>query len=79
MLSGKLHYLELRLAEKDDEIKMLTRKNVLETKNLKAQILKEHKKCKDLQMQLEKFNSSSTIDSGYDTVKVRTLSAIRSI
>lgn len=69
-LSGKVHYLELRLAEKDEEIKILTRKNMLETKNYKTQLINEQKKCKEFQKQLEKFNSSSTIDSGYDTVKV---------
>lgn len=69
-LSGKVHYLELRLAEKEDEINLLIRKNHLETKNLKAQIHNEQKKVKEIQKKLEKFNSSSTIDSGYDTIKV---------
>lgn len=47
-LSGKVHYLELRMAEKDDQIKMLMRRNHLEAKNFKVQLHNEQKKYKTL-------------------------------
>lgn len=53
-LSGKVHYLELRLAEKDEQIKMLMRRNHLEAKNFKVHLHNEQKKYKALCQKLEK-------------------------
>lgn len=68
-LSGKVHYLQLRLVEKDDELKLLQRRNHLEAKNFKVQLINEQKKIKELCQKLEKstFGSSvapSSISSG---------------
>lgn len=69
-LSEKVLSLEKQLREKEDEIKMLNRKSMLESKNFKIQLVSEQKKYKELNEKLDKFNSSSTIDSGYETIKV---------
>lgn len=53
-LAGKVRYLEMRLAEKDEEIKLLTRKNALESKNFKSQLANEQQKIKDISHKQEK-------------------------
>lgn len=57
VLSGKVHYLQLRMAEKDEEIKMLSRRNHLEAKNFKVQLHNEQKKYKNL---CQKLGNTST-------------------
>lgn len=52
-LSGKVHYLELRMAEKDEQIKLLMRRNNLEAKNFKVQLHNEQKKYKTLCQKME--------------------------
>lgn len=73
-LSGKVHYLELRLAEMDEEIKMLIRRNHLEAKNFKVQLHNEQKKYKILCQKLDnaatKMHVPIANDSGDEMSKV---------
>lgn len=66
-LTLKLHALEREFAEKDEEIKVLTRRNHLEAKNFKAQLANEKKKNKDLcqkieQLSIKRYGSSTESD-----------------
>lgn len=65
-LSGKVHYLQLRMAEKDEEIKMLMRRNHLEAKNFKAQLHNEQKKYKTLCQKLENASTKTHVPIACD-------------
>lgn len=56
LLTVKLQLLERQLTEKDEELKMLTRRNHLEAKNFKVQLSNEKKKYKEL---CQKFEQAS--------------------
>lgn len=47
-LSERVAFLELRLQEKDEEMKVSARRTQLEAKNLKSQLLAEQGKLKDI-------------------------------
>lgn len=49
-----MRYLEVRILEKDDEMKVLMRRIQLDAKNYKSQLIIEQNKSKDLQQRLEK-------------------------
>lgn len=49
-----MRYLEVRILEKDDEMKVLLRRIQLDAKNYKSQLIVEQNKSKDLQQRLEK-------------------------
>lgn len=53
-LQDKLRSLEQRLQEKDNDMKLMTRKVQLESKNFRQQLLNEQKKCKEVMLKLEK-------------------------
>lgn len=59
MLATKVRLLERQLDEKDEEIRMLTRRNHLEAKNFKAQLANANRKYKEL-CQKTKSATSST-------------------
>lgn len=62
--------LEHKMANKEDEIKMLTRRNMLEAKNFKSQLTNERKKYKELcQKQSAEKQNGSSIDSDYSSAK----------
>lgn len=49
-----MRYLEVRVLEKEDEMKVLMRRMQLDAKNYKSQLIIEQNKSKDLQQRLEK-------------------------
>lgn len=53
-LQDRVQYLEVRIMEKDDEMKVLMRRIQLDAKNYKSQLTHEQNKSKDLQQRLEK-------------------------
>lgn len=53
-LQERVRYLEVRIVEKDDEMKVLMRRIQLDAKNYKLQLNIEQNKSKDLQQRLEK-------------------------
>lgn len=53
-LQDRVRYLEVRILEKDDEMKVLMRRIQLDAKNYKSQLIVEQNKSKDLQQRLEK-------------------------
>ena len=59
-LAGRLKHIETRLIEKEEEINMLQRKNRLEAKNMKAQLVKEQSKYRELCEKFEKFVTDSS-------------------
>lgn len=71
-LTSKLQSMEKILSEKDEEIKMLTRKNAIEAKNYKTHLANERKKYKEL---CQKHNSARdkqnllSNDSDYSSAK----------
>lgn len=54
-LTNKVDAYARKLEEKEEEIKLLTRRNNLEAKNFKTQLANEKKKFKDL---CQKFNTT---------------------
>lgn len=52
-LANRVQYLEARIAEKDEEIKLLSRKNALMEKNLKSQLALEQQKLKEIGQKYE--------------------------
>lgn len=54
-LTNRVRYMEIRLNEKDDEIKVLHRRLLLESKTYKTQVNAEHLKYKELNHKLEKI------------------------
>lgn len=52
-LSDRVVFLELRLQEKDEEMKLSSRRTQLEAKNLKTQLIAEQCKLKDILHKLE--------------------------
>lgn len=69
-LQDKVEMLEQKLNEKENEIKMLTRRNTIEAKNFKTQLANERKKYKELcqKQNVDKQNGSSN-DSDYSSAK----------
>lgn len=55
----KVNSLERRLSEKDEEIKILTRRNHLVAKNFKTQLINEKKKYKELSNKMENISASA--------------------
>ncbi|KAH8379675.1 hypothetical protein KR009_006483, partial [Drosophila setifemur] len=53
-LQEKLRFLEQRLEDKDNDMKLMARKVQLESKNFRQQLLNEQKKCKEVMLKLEK-------------------------
>lgn len=70
VLQAKIEMLEHKMTTKEDEIKMLTRRNMIEAKNYKSQLSNERKKYKELcqKQNAEKQNGSSN-DSDYSSAK----------
>lgn len=58
MLTSKVRSLERQLDEKDEEIKMLTRRNLLEAKNFKAQLANANRKYKELCQKTESLGTT---------------------
>lgn len=70
-LADRVRYLETRLAEKDEEIKLLARKNSLMEKNLKSQLALEHQKRKEIGHKYEISLSESGKSSSANIVEVK--------
>lgn len=70
-LTAKVRYMEIRLAEKDEEIKLLARKNSLMEKNLKSQLALEQQKLKEIGNKYEISLSESGKSSSANIVEVR--------
>lgn len=72
-LTTKLNSLEKILIEKDEEIKLLTRKNAIEAKNFKTQLANERKKSKESSCQKQNSTCDKAIvssnDSDYSSAK----------
>ncbi|XP_031620331.1 kinetochore protein SLK19 [Contarinia nasturtii] len=70
VLQTKVVSLEQKLSEKEEEIKVLTRRNTLEAKNFKTQLANERKKYKELcQKQNGDKQVGSSNDSDYSSAK----------
>ncbi|EDW33087.1 GL16066 [Drosophila persimilis] len=69
-LQEKVRFLEQRIEEKDNDIKLMARKVQLESKNFRQQLLNEQKKSKELMLKLEK---SRLEISGYRKLEEYTL------
>ncbi|XP_034656009.1 uncharacterized protein LOC117893486 [Drosophila subobscura] len=69
-LQEKVRFLEQRIEEKDNDIKLMARKVQLESKNFRQQLLNEQKKCKEMMLKLEK---SKLEISGYRKLEEYTL------
>lgn len=52
-LTERVAYLEMRLQEKDEEMKVSMRRSQLETKSMRAQVVLEHGRVRELQQKLE--------------------------
>lgn len=57
-LSDRVRYLEVRVTEKDDEMKVLLRRIQLDAKGFRSQLAAEHAKYKELQI---KFSNGEVI------------------
>ncbi|XP_055322434.1 uncharacterized protein LOC129578224 isoform X2 [Sitodiplosis mosellana] len=69
-LQIKVESLEQKLNEKEEEIKMLSRRNTIEAKNFKMQLANERKKYKELcQKQNGDKQNGSSVDSDYSSAK----------
>lgn len=66
-LTAKLQSLEKQLIEKDEDLKVLTRRNHLEAKNFKAQLVNEKKKYKELSQKFEQLNSGKRYGSSTES------------
>lgn len=70
VLQAKVGSLEQKLSEKEEEIKVLNRRNLLEAKNFKTQLANEKKKYKELcQKQSREKPIASSNDSDYSSAK----------
>lgn len=69
ILTLKLQSLEHQLNAKDEEQRMLSRRNHLEAKNFKIQICNEKKKYKALYQRLEQVTDKQQIDSEQSSTK----------
>lgn len=70
-LAARVRFLEHCLAERDEEIKVLTRNNALIEKNSKYRLAQEHKKLKDVESKHNIMASDSV--RGVNIVEVFTL------
>lgn len=71
-MKAKLEAMERKLDERDNEIRQLTRRNLIEAKNFKAQLTNERKKYKELcqKQNIEKTERKiSSNDSDYSSAK----------
>lgn len=67
VLKEKIESLEAKLTEKEEEVKMLARRNVIEAKNFKTQLINEKKKYKE---SCQKQNTEKqSIDSDHSSAK----------
>lgn len=70
ILQAKVESLEHKLNEREEEIKILTRRNIIEAKNFKTQLSNERKKAKELcQKQNTEKQSGSSNDADYSNAK----------
>lgn len=58
MLTSKVRSLERQLDDKEEEIKMLTRRNLLEAKNYKTQLANANRKYKELCQKTESLSTT---------------------
>lgn len=71
-LTIKVDALERKLDEKEEEIKLLARRNTLEAKNFKTQLINERKKYKEISQKrsIEKpSGKTSSQSSDYSSAK----------
>lgn len=70
ILAVKVDSLELKLAEKEEEVKNLLRRNSLEAKNFKVHLANERKKYRELcqKQNMDRQNGSSN-DSDYNSAQ----------
>ena len=71
MLAAKVKCLEMKLAEKDEEIKLLVRKNSLMEKNMKYRLAKEQNKLKEIELKQDS-SVPETIRGSTNIVEVHT-------
>lgn len=69
ILKFKLQSLEHQINLKDEEQRMLSKRNHLEAKNFKTQIFNEKKKYKALCQQLEQLHNKQQIHSQQSSTK----------
>lgn len=69
MLTLKIKSLEHEITAKDEEQRMLSRRNHLEAKNFKTQIANEKRKYKALCQRLEQVTNKQRIDSEHSSAK----------
>lgn len=69
-LTDQVQKMEIKLQEKDNELKLLARKLQLETKSFKIQVQMEHKRYKDAMAKLEKTKNELAVFNKLDELEV---------
>lgn len=69
-LTDQVQRMEMKLQEKDNEMKLLARKLQLETKSFKIQVQMEHKRYKDAMAKLEKAKNELAVFNKLDELEV---------
>lgn len=69
-LTDQVQKMEIKLQEKDNEMKLLARKLQLETKSFKIQVQMEHKRYKDAMAKLEKAKNELAVFNKLDELEV---------
>lgn len=72
-LTDQVQKMEIKLQEKDNEMKLLARKLQLETKSFKIQVQLEHKRYKDAMAKLEKAKNELAVFNKLDELEVSEL------
>ncbi|KAL5291083.1 LCA5 family protein [Megaselia abdita] len=68
-LTDQVQKMEIKLQEKDNEMKLLARKLQLETKSFKIQVQLEHKRYKDAMAKLEKAKNELAVFNKLDELE----------